>query len=116
VLEPVSHLEFGIGVGSLRHGVELFVVMSPTYEGPVAPGTHLLGMRIDPNHLKVGAYSMGLKLFANGVRVDTLHDALRFGVVEAGAARTAGRYRRLGGHLNFDYAWGRIDRRPVGVS
>ena len=95
VVKSTLEEKFGIGVGSLRHGVELFVVMSPLYDGPIAPGTHVLGMRIDPNHLKVGTYSMGLKLFANGVRVDTLHDALRFGVVEAGAARDWQRFHTL---------------------
>jgi len=114
VLEEVRNLEFGIGVGSVRNGVELFVVMSPMFAGPVGPGTHVLAMRIDPNYLKVGAYSLGLKIFADGSRADTLHDALRFGVVEAGAARgPAGQYRRLGGHMHFDYAWGSIDRNPA---
>jgi hypothetical protein len=111
-----ASLEFGLGVGSLRQGVELFVVSSPTYGPAVAAGTYVLGMRIDPNYLKAGRYSLGLKAFANGARADTLHDALRFAVVDGTPARRpAGHYRKWGGHLKFDYTWGEIARRQAGA-
>jgi lipopolysaccharide transport system ATP-binding protein len=109
VLCEAAHLEFVSGVASVEQGAELFVVTSPKYAAPVATGTYTLGLRIDPNFLRAGAYSLGLKAFADGRRADTMHDALRFDVLERVApGEPAGEYRRWGGHMRFDYAWGQI--------
>lgn len=115
VVRPAERLEFVSGVASVEQGVVLFIVTSPKYEGPIAPGAYALELRIDPNFLRAGAYSLGFKVFADGRRADTLHDALRFEVVDAAAAGgPVGEYRRWDGHMRFDYAWSPIARRADG--
>jgi len=102
----VADLEFVLGVASLDHGVVVFHDRSPRQARPIAAGSYVVGMRMAPNHLKAGAYSLGLKVFADGTRADTLHDALRFVMIESTVAgpRT-GEYLNQNGLLRFDYAW-----------
>jgi len=116
VAREAANLEFVSGVASVDQGVVLFLVTSPKYEAPVAAGTYTLGLRIDPNFLRAGAYSLGFKVFAEGARADTLHDALRFDVIETAVqGLPPGEYRRWDGHMRFDYAWGQIARRQAGA-
>jgi hypothetical protein len=116
VVREAANLEFISGVASVEQGVVLFLVTSPRYEAPVAPGTYTLGLRIDPNFLRAGVYSLGFKVFADGARADTMHDALQFDVIDASTqGLPQGEYRRWDGHMRFDYAWGQIARRQTSV-
>jgi lipopolysaccharide transport system ATP-binding protein len=116
VVREAANLEFISGVASVEQGVVLFLVSSPKYAAPVGPGTYALGLRIDPNFLRAGAYSLGFKVFADGARADTMHDALRFDVIDAAVpSQPPGEYHRWDGHMRFDYAWGQIARRHVGA-
>jgi lipopolysaccharide transport system ATP-binding protein len=105
VEQPAGTLEFVLGVGSVEQSVVVFLVTSPRHQC-VGPGRYTIGMRIDPNHLTAGSYSLGLKVIADGTRADTVHDALRFVMIDATAPQgVPGEYRKSSGLLRVDYAW-----------
>ena len=114
VVRRAAVIEFVAGVASLEQGVVLFLVTSPKYAAPVEPGEHRVTLRIDPNYLKAGGYSLGFKVIADGRRADTVHDALRFEVLDSVAATgPVGEYRPFGGHMRFDYPWSAITASPA---
>ncbi len=105
VLRRVETVEIVVGVFNLDQNVVVFHVTSPRQEH-VEPGRYVIGVRLDPNHLKAGNYSMGLKAMADGSRADTVHDALRFSMIDASVpVPLAGQYRKSDGLLRLDYAW-----------
>jgi lipopolysaccharide transport system ATP-binding protein len=109
VERTVADLEFVLGVASLDRGVVVFHDRSPRQARPVVAGNYVVGMRIAPNPLRAGAYSLGLKVFADGTRADSLHDAVRFVMIES-AARGGrnGEYMNHDGLLRTDYSWDAI--------
>jgi len=105
--ERVSDLQLGCGVRTCDAQLELFTVPSPEYRMSFQPGGYSARLLIDPNFLREGSYRLILKMFADGVRQDTIVDALQFSVVachsdEELAARSQ---RWVAGPLRFDYAW-----------
>lgn len=110
----VSNLEFGIGVSSLRHNIELLFVPSPIYRLSLPAGCYSIQMNIDPNYLQAGSYALTLKMFADGIRQETI-EALRFTMAENNSYHGEdGVYRRwIGGLLRLDYEWGQIESRSI---
>ena len=107
-LDEIRNLEFGCGVLTLRHEVELFLVPSPLYASPLSKGGYRVRLTIDPNYLRAGNYTLVLKMFADGVRQDNLADVLRFVVTEN--RDHDGVYKVWhSGFLNFDYPWGELE-------
>ena len=111
VLGTARDLQFGLGVLILPHGLGLFSVASPIYPKALAAGHYRVQMRIDPNYLRAGGYSLVLKMFADEVRQETLDETLRFNIMESGLSLDdSGYYRTWNpGPLTFDYEWGRIE-------
>lgn len=77
-----SKLQFGFGVKHAQTGVEVFVSPSPVYDRPLLAGSYKIQMRVSPNYLRVGLYSVVLKMFCRDVRQDTLIETLFFEVTE----------------------------------
>jgi lipopolysaccharide transport system ATP-binding protein len=105
------NLEFGIGVKSLQHKEDLFLVPSPIYEPFLPEGRYCVRMSVDPNYLKVGSYTLVLKMFADGVRQETMGDTLQFRIIEdKSCCDKDGRYKVwISGFFRFDYKWGKIE-------
>jgi len=107
VQEPVQRLHFGCGVLSVKHGIELFTVPSREQAAKLLPGHYAIRLRLDPNYLREGLYSLTLKLFAEGVRLDTLPSSTDFRVVsyidpDADSAHFA---QWVAGPLFLPYHW-----------
>lgn len=75
-------LQFGFGVKHAQTGVDVFVSPSPLYERGFPAGQHKIQMRVEPNYLRTGLYSVTLKMFCRGVRQDTLAETLFFNIIE----------------------------------
>lgn len=93
----------------------VFSVSSSSYELSLPEGRYRVRMSIDPNYLRAGTYSLILKMFADGVRQETLGDTLRFSINENKAYRDRdGQYQMwVSGPLRFDYEWGQIEPTPT---
>jgi lipopolysaccharide transport system ATP-binding protein len=107
-----KNLEFGVGVSSLKHSEEdLFLVPSPLYEASLPEGHYCVRMSIDPNYLRVGSYALILKMFADGVRQETMGDTLRFRITENKPCPDGdSKYKIwISGFFRFDYEWGKIE-------
>lgn len=107
VNRPVRNLQVGCTVFHLNPSVELFTVPSAEDHDELAQGTYSLRLRIDPNYLREGSYKPVLKMFANGIRQDTLPETIRFSVVRynapgGNAAHFAG---WVAGPLRLPYEW-----------
>jgi lipopolysaccharide transport system ATP-binding protein len=111
VREEARNLEFGVGVTSLRHGVELFVVPSPVYRPALPEDRYCVQLSIDPNYLRAGAYYLTLKAFADGLGQENLVNAIQFSIMANDSNRGEdGLYKVwIGGLLRLDYRWGQID-------
>jgi len=111
----LANLEFGIGVKRLGHGdTELFLVPSPTYTFSSSYGHYRIRMNMDPSYLRPGSYSLVLKMFADGLRQETLADTLQFRVTEDNSPSAHDQYRVwLSGSLKFDYEWGGVEPCPL---
>ena len=75
------NLQFGCSVFRLNPNVELFTVPSRESEREFPRGRYSVRLRIDPNYLREGSYTLALKMFADGVRQDTIGETLRFHIV-----------------------------------
>lgn len=111
VFGEIGNLELGVGVLSVQRNVELFFAPSPVYRLSLSEGCYRIRMSMDPNYLQAGAYSLILKMFADGVRQETLGDALRFTITGNGLYREKdGRFKGwISGPLRFDYEWGKVE-------
>ena len=111
VHSKARNFQFGLGVLGLPQGIGLFSVASPNYELSLPDGRYSIRMKIDPNYLRAGAYSLVLKMFADGVRQETLSDIIRFNITENQSARKENGYYKVWdpGPLSFDYEWGQIE-------
>jgi homopolymeric O-antigen transport system ATP-binding protein len=108
VLEESLNLQFGVGVSSLMHTEEdLFLNPSPRYPVVHSKGHYCVRMNIDPNFLRVGSYSLIVKMFADGVRQETMGDVLRFRIAEnkMGSGGDSVYQPWQSGFFKFDYEW-----------
>jgi lipopolysaccharide transport system ATP-binding protein len=100
---PTEHLQIVCSVGATDVHGDLFTLASPEWPGPVGPGRYVTRVRFEPNHLREGAYLLGLRMFADGARRDTERDVIGVSVVgtlSGGAPR-----QWPEGKLRFDYPW-----------
>ncbi|MDL1911677.1 ABC transporter ATP-binding protein [Chloroflexi bacterium CFX6] len=107
---PVSHLQLGCGIATPDVYGELFTIPSPEYQEQFEPGVYSTKVRIDPNYLRDGTYRVTLKLFADGIRQDTIADTIQFSVIKRLSADDSNAYSRswIFGRFRFDYNWSEI--------
>jgi len=110
ILRTVRNLQLGCSVVSLNPNVELFTIPSREYSGEFPSGTCSVRLRIDPNYLREGSYTIGLKVFADGLRQDTIGDTLRFHIVRYVSADEDNAHfaRWVAGPLLLPYKWEEI--------
>jgi lipopolysaccharide transport system ATP-binding protein len=110
VLRAVRNVQLGCSITLLRPNVELFTIPSREYSGELPVGSCSIRLRIDPNYLREGSYSIGLKMFADGLRQDTISETLRFHIVRYVSADEDGAYfaRWVAGPLWLPYKWEEI--------
>ncbi|MGC1376873.1 MAG: polysaccharide ABC transporter ATP-binding protein [Anaerolineales bacterium] len=80
--QPSVDFQFGFGAKHAQSGVEVFVSPSPVYHDSLPVGHHKIQIRVEPNDLRTGLYSVILKMFSQSVRQDTLGETLFFEVTE----------------------------------
>ena len=80
--QPAIDFQFGFGAKHVQSGVEVFVSPSPLYHQPLSAGRHKIQMRVEPNDLRTGLYSVVLKMFCRDGRQDTLAETLFFEITE----------------------------------
>ena len=109
--KEVRNLEFGVGVLDMPRLAGLFTESSPIHSSSVNEGSYCVRMKIDPNYLREGYYSLALNMFADGIRQDTLNDTLKFTVFSDKNHTDEGRQFTLWqpGPLSFGYKWERIE-------
>ena len=111
VFRPVRNLQFGCTIRQINPALDLFTIPSPEYHGELGPGEYQMQLHIDPNPLRENPYSVALKLFADGLRQDTVVDASRFEVVKnLSLADSRAAYAIwVSGPMQFDFAWGDLE-------
>ena len=111
VFKTVANLQFGYTVRQINPALDLFTIPSREYEGTFTPGQYRLQVQIDPNPLRENAYSVALKLFANGLRQDTIVDAAKFEVVRNLSLddHVSSNAKWVSGPLNFEFNWGSLE-------
>src|SRR6185369_8764487 len=57
-----------------------FTVPSEILTTDFPPDSYTIRLKLEPNYLRSGRYSLALKLFSDGRRLDTLTEALTFSV------------------------------------
>ncbi len=105
--EPATGLQFGFGVKHIHSGVEVFISPSPVYGQSLSAGKHKIKMRVEPNDLRTGLYSVVLKMFCQDVRQDTLGETLFFEIIEdpETAKRDTFQDRWAAGLLDLKFQW-----------
>ena len=78
---PASTIQLGCSVALVNPPAELFTVPSYEYGPSFERGDYTARLRLDPNFLRAGVYSLALKLFVDGARQDTIPEAMQLSVV-----------------------------------
>jgi lipopolysaccharide transport system ATP-binding protein len=115
VTEQVRDLQFGCGVAIEEGGTELFTIPSPEFAGVVEPGNYAVRIQMNPNHLRQGDYTLFAKLFAAGVRQDTISRVTRLTIQPylSPDDNPAYRYKWVSGNIRFDYEWSPIESKET---
>ena len=108
--KPSIDFQFGFGAKHAQSGVEVFVSPSPVYHQPLPAGQHKIQMRVEPNDLRVGLYSVVLKMFCREGRQDTLIETLFFEVIEDPdiARQDTFQDRWVAGLLDLKFQWNEL--------
>ena len=115
VMERVRDLQFGCGIATEGGSLELFTVPSPELIGVVEPGNYVVRMQMNPNHLRYGDYTLFLKLFAEGVRQDTISQVIGLTIQPylPPGDNLAYSQKWVSGYVRFDYEWGSIESKAA---
>lgn len=105
--KPSYELQFGFGVKHFQTGVEVFVSPSPLYKYELSAGSYRIQMLVEPNYLRTGLYSTVLKMFCQGVRQDTVSEALFFDIAEPSANFKTDTFqdRWASGLVDLNFKW-----------
>ena len=105
--KSVSVVQLGCGVKTCEAQVDLFTAPSPEYRSEWQPGHYRCTMMITPNCLREGTYALFLKMFADGVRQDTIGDVLRFSITRCHQEGDMASYsqRWVAGPIRVQYPW-----------
>jgi ABC-type polysaccharide/polyol phosphate transport system ATPase subunit len=114
VIRRMAHsIQLGCSLGCLNPTMELFTVPSDEYSGEFPSGAYSARLRIDPNYLREGSYTLALKLFVEGVRQDTILETIQFSLIRYIPDGEDSAYfaRWVAGPLRLPYKW-QLDMRP----
>ena len=110
VNEKIKSLQIGCGVSRLDMNVELFTAPSAEFKQSLKPGSYNFHLKLDPNYLRYGIYGTNLKLFANGLRQETIRQASKFTILKKLTTDNSAVYQRwVNGPLLFDYKWEKME-------
>ncbi len=112
VWKAARNLQFGCSVFRLNPNVELFTVPSREYDGEFPGGRYSVRLRIDPNYLREGSYTLSLKMFADGAKQEIVGDTLQFHIVRYVPANENSAHfaRWVAGPLWMPYEWEEVQR------
>lgn len=82
VKHKVIDVQLGLGISNVRQWIELFTMPSKVYPGPFFPGKYVIQLRFDSKILQPGLYTTAIKLFANGLRQDTISQPINFSIIK----------------------------------
>jgi lipopolysaccharide transport system ATP-binding protein len=82
ILKATRNIQFGLGITSIKDWVELFTLPSNIYSDMLIPGNYQIQVCLDPNILKARLYTTAIKLFADGIRQDTLSHVVNFTIIK----------------------------------
>lgn len=106
VVKPVSTIQLGCGIVRLDRSFELFTVPSQKFDDGFESGDYSTELVLSPNYLREGFYSINLKLFANGIRQETLRETIKYYVSKKPVGTDDSYYQRwVNGPLIFKYEW-----------
>lgn len=110
VRKTIRNIQLGCSVFRLSPSIELFTVPSEEYTGEFPIGTYSARLPIDPNYLREGSYTLALKMFADGVRQDTVTETVLFHVLQRVSAEEGTPHFRhlVAGPLRLPYKWEEI--------
>ena len=105
-----SHIQLACGIAAPDVFGELFTVPSPEYHCSLQAGSYSTKIRIEPNYLREGYYRVTLKMFADGIRQDTIADTIEFSIIRRLSRTDTAAYSQkwIHGRFRFDYDWGEI--------
>ncbi len=114
VQSSVSSIQMGCGIVRVDRNIELFAVPSKEIKSNFLPGEYVTKVKIDPNYLREGLYSINIKLFADGMRQELLREVIRFSLTrDITSLGSAAAYQRwVNGPLYFDYEWDVLKKQP----
>jgi len=103
----VTSLQLACGVTAMDIYADLIMEPSPDYHGSFEPGTYRVQCNMDPMHLRQGHYCIAIKMFANGIRQDSLSDTAEIFVQSRLREDDLPAYshRWASGKFRFGYAW-----------
>lgn len=101
-------LQMACGVTTSDSQADLIMEPSPEFHRDFGPGQYRIQFVMDPLFLRGGFYRLTVKLFANGLRQDTVPEALEIRIVPRLARTDLNAYnqRWANGKFRFDYTWG----------
>lgn len=105
--ETFNELQLGCTIAISNGPVPLFTIPSTQINGRFLPGEYVARLKLDPNPLRKGQYTLAFKLFADGTRRDTLSQILQFRIepfLPVGD-NPAYAHRWVDGPIRFDYPW-----------
>jgi lipopolysaccharide transport system ATP-binding protein len=104
-----KQIELGCNIRTPEGGTSLFMSPSGQYAQTFEPGTYVSRVRIDPNYLRAGSYSISLYLFVQHLKDDVVPMALGLTIepyLEADDGAFFMKYST--GYFRFDYEWTEI--------
>jgi lipopolysaccharide transport system ATP-binding protein len=114
VQSPVTSIQMGCGIVRVDRNIELFTVPSKEIKSNFLPGEYVTKLKIDPNYLREGLYSINIKIFADDIRQDVVREVIRFSLTrDVTTTASAAAYQRwVNGPLYFDYEWDMLKKQP----
>jgi lipopolysaccharide transport system ATP-binding protein len=115
VMQQVQALQFGCSVMTVDGSTSLFTVPSSEFCEIVEPGNYSVRVHINPNCLRYGDYMLALKLFADGLRQDTIGEVIGLNIKPnlSSDDNPAYAHKWVAGYMRFDYKWGGIERNGI---
>jgi len=108
VRRRVASVQVGCALSALGRSGTLLTIPSPEYDEGFDPGQFCFAVDLEPNYLRHGTYSIGLKLSIDGSTRDLLINAFALSVVARASGYGRDVFSRQGGNMGyfaFDYPW-----------
>ncbi|MBN1566179.1 MAG: Wzt carbohydrate-binding domain-containing protein, partial [Anaerolineae bacterium] len=104
-------IQLGLGIGTFMERGQLFTIPSPEFGPLQANADYVFRIDVDPNYLLSGEYTVAVKLFGDGRRLDTLGRAAQLSIDPSpnGDVSVAYGKKWASGYFHFDYPWQQID-------